>query len=672
MADDTDLFEPRLGHMRARGGKVRAPKLRSQIFARAARTGAALTTPRTPVSGVRQPSGRFNARGRGAKLAATFPRGSGWSFDHGLGTRVRPRRVAVKARVVKLAGKAQAALAHLRYLERDGVARDGAQGRVYSAFSDDADGEAFLERGGGDRHQFRFIVSAEDGNEFADLRPFTRDLMAQMERDLGTTLDWIAIDHHDTGHPHTHILIRGKADDGKTLNIAGDYIAHGVRHRASQIMTRALGPQTEREVHEQLKLEVDAERLTRLDRALLQRAAEGPVDLALAQGGDPAFQQLLMARARKLEAMDLATREAALVWTLDPATERTLSDMGRRGDIIRTMHREMAQTGLGRRPELYVIRDPQDQAPLVGKVVRFGAAADHHDRRFLLIDGVDGRTHYADIGMSRDTAMVESIVRLSPKRIDIRPSDRTIAEVAAAHGGIYSMDNHLKHDAMATERFAETHVRRLEALRRAGGPAERLPDGRWQIAPDHLDRLEAHQRNRIMDTPIVIETLSDERLALLSERSGPTWLDRELVSDQPLSITNHGFGSELRAALVARRQWLLREGLGEERAGEIRMPTDLVARLRSRELAAVASRLSDELGLDFSEAKKGGEVRGVLTRGVTIGSERFGLVQRSKEFMLVPWSDVLERRLGQQVGGIVRDGGVNWSFGRQRSGPSIG
>ena len=84
--------------------------------------------------------------------------------------------------------------------------------------------------------------------ELSDPRETTRDLMKQMEADLGTKLDWIAVDHHNTGHPHTHIIVRGVTDDGKTLNIAGDYIAHGIRERASEIVTLELGRQTEQEV----------------------------------------------------------------------------------------------------------------------------------------------------------------------------------------------------------------------------------------------------------------------------------------------------------------------------------------------------------------------------------------------------------------------------------------
>jgi hypothetical protein len=230
-------------------------------------------------------SGRFNARGRGAKLSTSFPRdGGGWTRD-GSGTRFRSRRVVVKARVVKLAPQrgqsrgskfrgttGKAVDAHLRYLERDGVTKDGEKGRVYSAIEDEADGKAFVERGRDDRHQFRFIVAPDDAADMADMRSFTRDLMKRVESDLDTRLDWIAVDHHNTGHPHTHVIVRGVLDNGRILNIAGDYIVHGVRHRAQELVTLELGQQSELDVAEKLRHEVEAERLTRLDRMLTPRA----------------------------------------------------------------------------------------------------------------------------------------------------------------------------------------------------------------------------------------------------------------------------------------------------------------------------------------------------------------------------------------------------------------
>ena len=106
------------------------------------------------------------------------------------------------------------ARAHLRYVQRDGTSRDGECGRLYSATEDRADGDAFLDRGKDDRHQFRFIVSPEDGAELSDLTAYTRDFMKQVEADLGTKLDWVAVNHYNTGHPHVHVIVNGRDDMG--------------------------------------------------------------------------------------------------------------------------------------------------------------------------------------------------------------------------------------------------------------------------------------------------------------------------------------------------------------------------------------------------------------------------------------------------------------------------
>lgn len=127
------------------------------------------------------------------------------------------RRVTIKTRLVNLrqAGK-RSTLSHLRYIERDGVSREGDPGQAYGPLTDQADLNAFEERGRDDRHQFRFIVSPEDAEQLDDLRTYTRHLMSRMEADLGTLLDWVAVDHWNTDNPHTHIVLRGKDDTGKT------------------------------------------------------------------------------------------------------------------------------------------------------------------------------------------------------------------------------------------------------------------------------------------------------------------------------------------------------------------------------------------------------------------------------------------------------------------------
>jgi type IV secretory pathway VirD2 relaxase len=699
MPQDDDRFEPRVG--RSRRDSARAPRvrdMRGRVLEQVARRGG---NPRggPELVGLQAPSsGRFNARGRGAKIAAVLPRGSGWSFDRDSGLKVRPRRVAVKARVVKLAGKATAVARHVTYLERDGVTRDGEPTRFYSTFADEADAKAFVDRGGKDRHYFRFIVSPEDGREFADLKSFTRDLMAKMEQDLATNLDWVAVDHFDTGHPHSHVLVRGMTEDGKTLNIAGDYIAHGIRARASEIMTRELGPQSEMEVRRQLTQEVEAERLTRLDRDLLSQAKENVVDLSRIEGpmaGDAEYQQLLVGRARVLERMDLASSSGPLSWTLDPAAEQTLSDMGRRGDIVRTLHQRFkldlvgdlfdrvrsGQDALEPTSERLVVHEPgkaraivpeQPSGPVIGKVVGRGAADEDHDRRYLVVDGIDGRSHYLDIGTTQQSLPTGATVRLDPKQVDVRAADRTIVAVAAASGGKYTIDLHLRHDANATQDFAEAHVRRLEAIRRTTGKPERHLSGTWTIAPDHLDTVLAYEQGNQRAAPYRIQVLSPVPIEKLVHAHAETWLDRELTEPEKSDMAPNGYGGEVRKALNLRRQWLIEQGLASQQGEQVVYRRNLLRVLREREVRAVAGQLSGELGLRFVEAKPTQQIEGTFKRSLDLTSGKYALIERAREFTLVPWRPELEKYVARSVSGLMRESGsISWSLGRSR-GPSIG
>ncbi|KAK0339591.1 hypothetical protein LTR94_033896, partial [Friedmanniomyces endolithicus] len=130
------------------------------------------------------------------------------------------------------------------------------------------DGQQFLARSEGDRHQFRFIVAPEDGAQYDDLAPLVRRLMTRMEGDLGTRLDWIAVDHFNTGHPHSHILLRGVDDEGKDLVIARDYISQGLRERAAELVDLDLGPRSDREIRASRRAEISQARWTSIDRTL--------------------------------------------------------------------------------------------------------------------------------------------------------------------------------------------------------------------------------------------------------------------------------------------------------------------------------------------------------------------------------------------------------------------
>jgi type IV secretory pathway VirD2 relaxase len=550
---------------------------------------------------------------------------------------------------------AKAVDAHLRYLERDGVNRDGEKGQVYSAERDAEDGRAFLDRGRDDRHQFRFIVSAEEGVELADLQETTRDLMKAMEADLGTKLDWIAVDHHNTGHPHTHILVRGAMDDGRILNIAGDYIAHGIRERASEIVTLELGRQTEQEVSRQLEREVDAERFTRLDRLLIaEQEASNEFAADLRPDRDMLEtarrnRTLLIARARKLERMGLATEVEVGRWSISAQAEPTLREMGERGDIIKTMHRALADHGLAaeRGPEQYATHGRQITERIVGRVLAKGLAGDElGDRLHLVIDGVDGRTHYVE---TADASKLDEIRRghivsldPMPTKAEPRPADVNIQIVAEANGGIYRPSLHLEATRDIIEQrhgdpdaFIRSHVRRLEALRRAGH-VERIDADHWKIPENIAERGTAYDApTRPKD--FAIRTLSTLDLDRQVGSDGATWLDRELVAKDHLPITDAGFGREVNAALDRRAQRLVEMGHATAKDGFISIPRRSVAVLERQEVERVGKEMAAERGLTYAPSGPGEYVSGRLAGVANLASGRFAMIEDGLGFQLVPW-----------------------------------
>ena len=656
-AVDTDQFEPKLGRMRAPTSK-RGRRYLAQILRSAARAGARL--------GRNGRSSDCSRIGRGAGIGRLLSFGDRFAG-------LRARRAIIKTRLVRLRGKALgAARAHLRYIQRDGVQRDGSAGVLYSAGEDQADGRAFVDRCDGDRHQFRLIVSAEDGAEYDDLKPLIRRFMGQMEKDLGTRLDWVAVDHVDTAQPHTHIILRGRDELGQNLVIAREYISHGMRERIAELVTLDLGPRQDSEIRQKLRREISAERLTSIDRTRMRDMRAGGI---VSVGHRDPFQHALSAgRLKKLEAMGLAEPLGGGKWKLATRLEEQLRHLSERGDIIRTMQRELTARGLERPPADRVVHgDSLAEPGVVGRVIARGLSDEMADRQYLLVDGIDGRLHHIDIGRGDAVEPLPegAIVRIRPREVGPRASDRMVAEVAEANGGRYSVDLHLQFDPAARVEFAAAHVRRLEAMRRGGGKVERLDDGTWRIQPDHLEQVAAFEQRRARSAPVRVELVSPVPLKDLPKRDAATWLDQELARDDPEPLRDAGFGREVRSALTLRRRWLLARGLGEEVDGHFSVRPGTLAVLRQREISAAADQLSSELGLSFAPAGEGERIEGVLRRRVDLASGRFALIENGRDYTLVPWRPVLEWHMGKEVSGIARQDGTSWSIGRGRSGPEI-
>ncbi len=639
---DEDRFRPRPG-----APKARHPRFISRVLQEASKAGGKTLKRTAARTGAKLGRGQVAARFAGKSLGA------------------RSRRVVIKTRLVVLkhAGP-RSTETHLRYVERDGVGRSGEDGRAYGPTTDQTDLAAFEARGHEDRHQFRFIVAPEDAAPLADLRSYTRHLMTRMEADLGTRLDWVAVDHWDTDNPHTHIVLRGKSDNGRDLVIARDYIGHGMRQRASELATEWLGPRTELEIRESLSREVGQQRWTGLDRALQLAVQDGLIRMDRPPADAQSVQRrtLLMERLRRLARMGLASERAAGVWTLRADTEPVLRAMGERGDIVRTMQRALG----GVQRELTVFSPVSGSRTMVGRVVGKGLADELRDRGYLVVDGIDGRAHYLSLSASADLnqfpvgAIVEA--HAAPQ---IRVADKAIA--ALASGGLYRTDHHLAAARTLTgnsdpQALVDAHVRRLEAMRRAG-IVERVSEGVWRIPADLPERGRQYDAGRRRDNTVQLHShLPIERQ---TRAIGATWLDRQLLGSAD-GLSNNGFGGEVQTALRQRTEFLVGEGLAERRGQRIVLARNLLATLRNREIASAAKSIAAETRLSYQAPSDGAHVTGIYRRTVLLASGRFAMIENSMGFSLVPWRPVIERKLGQTLTAVVRGGSVSWEFGLQR------
>jgi type IV secretory pathway VirD2 relaxase len=571
MTRDDDL------HIRL--GRIRSRDSRSRPFIAQALTAA------EKAGGLAHPARRARAgkfgRGRAASLSASR-------------LTDRSRRVVVKARVVRHRLSRAPLSAHLTYLRREGVTKDGAAGRMFDAERDDADHRAFAERCESDRHHFRFIVSPDDATELSDLKTFTRDLMAQAQRDLTTRLDWVAVDHWNTGHPHVHIIIRGRADDDQDLVISRDYIREGMRTRAEGLVTRELGPRSEQEIRRSLTEQIGAERWTPLDRPLAREAAANRsiIDLRpdrYRKGDD--LQAIKLGRMRQLERLGLAHQVGTGRWTLAENAEPTLRALGERNDIIKRIHRGLAAHGWERATSSFVLTSEAEPLPVIGRLVARGLDDELMGTAYAVIDGTDGRAH---------------------------------------------------------------HIR-LPDLEAAGdsGPGSIVELRRYE---------DSKRRQRV-----ALAVRSDLTIEAQVNANGATWLDRQLLARGATSLSDGGFGREVREAMDVRVDFLVSEGLARRQGQRVIFIRDLLDTLRRRELDTVGATISAETGLPYHSLAEGESIAGVYRQRVSLASGRFAMIDDGLGFSLVPWTPSLERQLGRQVSGVVRSGGtIDWSFGRKR------
>ncbi len=390
-SDDLPIFRPKLGRADRASGRA------GGSFRNAALAGARL----------RARAGRLLGGGRALRVAAQAPG-------------ALSRRVVIKAHVVKMnAYGAKAAKLHLRYIERDGVEKDGSKGLLYGP---EGPAEGIEQPRPGEKHQFRLIVSPEDAGEL-DLTKYVRNLMAQVEKDVGRRLEWAAVNHFDTDHPHAHVVVRGVDREGQAFRFDRAYISHGLRRRAQELASRELGPRTEREMKRAQDREITRERLTSLDAELDRRATDRIVVVpgpGARRGGSGIDDRVLLARLEHLENLRLVERVAPSRWVLAEGWTSQLRELGSRGDVLKQIHVALrgdpARYRIVRAGEAIEPAPGGSDRPLVGRVAAKGLSDELRGAFYAVLETPAGMGYHVPLDRgSAEALRVGDIVSFSTK-----------------------------------------------------------------------------------------------------------------------------------------------------------------------------------------------------------------------------------------------------------------
>ena len=636
-------------------------------------------------SGHRRAQGFFESVTRGAKAARRKAK-YGQSSRSTTSAMAFQRRVVVKVSIKPIGRSGFAAFRkHLDYIQRDGTDETGKRAEIYGRGVEEIESQklesqldvveqksdqkaltkAFADSCRNDRHHFRIIVSPEDGQELSDLKAYTRDLVAQMEQDLDTKLEWVAADHYDTGQPHTHLIIRGVRDNGKDLVIPRKYIAHTLRERAQELVETELGPVSELQGRVRMARTIEAQSATKLDTTLEGKMEGGVIDMSEpVPKGRVWHRQLQVRRLRALERMGLAERLGSGRWAVDPSFTQTLRDMHGRTQMVKAIHRSLEQSGQS--VPFVTSRNQFDPnhltaKPVTGVVQHYGRPDDTRADGFIVIENLRGDHIYAKVSDDEtfETLRKGQVVTFQPHQQGPRKIDHSIADFAKSHEGLYSEVHHVTGGGNVSPAYAAAHVRRLEALRRKD-VVTRNQDGSWRIPQDYLQRASQYEADKAMRMPTAIARGSTQTLQQMEQARGLTWLDTQL-SENGLDSPGK---TNIQQALVNRKAVLQKMGFKLSKDG--RLPIKALDELREMDLRDAAGKLSGTINKPYAALGDSRSVKGVFRETINRPSGKFAVIERSKEFTLVPWRPVMERRLGRSISGRVSGGGISWDVAKQR------
>lgn len=621
------------------------------------------------VKKTQQKLGGGKSSGRGSFGAGTFVKSS----------TMLSQKVVIKARFIKATGPKAAATSikkHIDYMQREGVGIDGGKPIAYDMENNqktEKELKDFVGKASQDRHHFRFIISPEKAANLPDIREYCRDVVKQMEKDLGTKLEWVAVNHHNTDNPHIHLMVRGARDNGADLVISRDYIGQGMRNRAQEIATSYLGQRTELDIVNGLTSEVYKERFTSLDRDILRQLGEGNKYLDVSETPKSPYRKfhrnVVIQRLEVLGKLGLANEQAAGIWEIREDLKPTLQKLGMRNDIIKTMHQnkhfDPALKGC-------IIHQQNEKlpSPIRGIVIAKGVHEELDDRPFVIVQDDKGKAHYFPLKKFSEKPGLEAhkgaIVTIGNKEYEpTRKADVNIEECSQKNSGIYDPSKH--HEAaerrfeemeaqgitvhVDTDKFIEGHIARADAL--AGrGIVEKLDNGTYKI-PDNLnERIVAAEVNKIERfRSMEVNNESVVKLPELSKYKGITFLDRELYEKNitPLPSSAGFLEKELLAARQERAKFLTEKGYGTiQQDGSFKYRYGAIEELAEQEKITILANQLRTLPASSPEAEIKGRIVGTVAKIETTPTGRYAIIHDdiNQKYTVVPSSFQLEKLAG--------------------------
>ena len=281
--------------------------------------------------------------------------------------------------------------AHGRYITRESAAERG-DAPGFNSREEQQDPAAALDawQGAGDPRIWKLIISPEFG-ERVDLIRLTREVIASAEKALKTKLEWVAVAHYNTEHPHVHVALRGRRQDGTPLLLPREFVRSRLRERAEDACTAQLGHRTELDAIAARRREVSQQRFTSLDRAIARHTTDGTVTTPA--GIDTETRRLIAARLLHLQKMELASESANGQWHVKPDFATVLRAMQRAGDHQRMLAASGVPASDARLP--IIVRERRTLEALEGRVLMNGEDehAGSHGRQYVMIEGTDAKIH---------------------------------------------------------------------------------------------------------------------------------------------------------------------------------------------------------------------------------------------------------------------------------------